>query len=77
VLGWIAPRPTPPPIPPDPWDAEGDFFEEERHGHGRQVLPDGSVYVGYWEHDERCGVGRMDYCQGHASGIVFYEGEVM
>jgi hypothetical protein len=55
---------------------EGDFFEELRHGFGRQLLADGSVYEGYWELDERCGHGRMDYAAGHASRIAFYEGEV-
>ncbi|OMJ65703.1 hypothetical protein SteCoe_37759 [Stentor coeruleus] len=42
----------------------------QRHGKGKQVWSDGSMYEGYWINDKACGRGRLI----HANGDV-YEGE--
>ncbi len=54
----------------------GDFVDNKRHGYGQQLFPDGSKYEGYWHNDERTGWGHLNYVDGHADGIVFYDGNV-
>ena len=42
----------------------------QRHGRGRELMPDGSRYIGYFEGDQRKGKGRL-ICPG----TYFYEGD--
>ena len=37
----------------------GNYKNGKRHGNGRQVWKDGSVYQGTWEDDVACGHGRL------------------
>ncbi|OMJ81519.1 hypothetical protein SteCoe_17986 [Stentor coeruleus] len=49
----------------------GDWNKSnQRHGKGKQIWSDGSMYEGYWFNDKACGRGRLI----HANGDV-YEGE--
>lgn len=41
-----------------------------RHGWGKQIWPDQSVYEGEWVNDKACGRGKLI----HADGDI-YEGE--
>lgn len=38
--------------------------QNERHGRGTQVWPDGSKYEGYWQHDKSTGLGRLTHMDG-------------
>ncbi len=41
-----------------------------RHGKGKQVWDDQSIYEGYWQNDKANGKGRIIYANGDA-----YEGD--
>ena len=45
-------------------------LDNKRHGKGKQLWPDGSIYEGYWSNDQANGYGRLI----HKDGDV-YEGE--
>ena len=64
----------------------GEWSSDElRHGKGKQIWSDGSIYEGYWKHDKACGCGRMFYANGelyegewkegmrHGEGLMIYE----
>lgn len=39
-----------------------------RHGRGRQIWKDGSIYEGFWKNDTAWGDGRLI----HANGDVYF-----
>ena len=41
-----------------------DAANNQRHGFGIQLWPDGSKYVGYWERDMANGKGRLIHSEG-------------
>lgn len=46
------------------------FPSRQRHGRGKQIWQDGSIYEGYWHNNVACGKGRLI----HSDGDI-YEGE--
>lgn len=50
---------------------EGDWVNDQRHGHGKMTYQDGDVYNGTWKNDKRHGLGEMDF----SSDKMIYKGE--
>ena len=44
----------------------GMWNRDNRHGKGKQVMPNGEVYEGYWQHDKKHGYGRIIYYNGES-----------
>lgn len=42
----------------------GEWYGAERHGTGKMVLIDGSIYEGYWLNDKKNGFGRYIHVDG-------------
>ena len=51
---------------------DGDFKNDNRHGHGTMTYSDGDVYVGGWLYDYKSGQGNMTFKNGDT-----YEGDYM
>lgn len=49
---------------------QNEVINGVRHGKGKQIWPDGSVYEGFWSEDQADGYGRLVHADGD-----YYEGE--